>query len=124
MVGFCTGNAYSVLLCDDRKHVETKVVKICKGDGIVSKGAGYENEAINFDMSNDDIIFDNQSAEKEEGAQYEHHSDEATSGSGTNDSRMARSNHESQNIDFETLAYYPGRRCSERRTAGKTPNRY
>lgn len=69
----------------DQKVVETKDVEVCEGDGIVPDGMGKENEAIDFDMLNEDIIFDDQNAEKEEGARNEHHSDGVPNDTGSND---------------------------------------
>lgn len=58
MVGFCKGYAYRVFLDDDLKVDETTDVKVCEGDGIVSDGAGEENDATDLGMPNENIIFD------------------------------------------------------------------
>lgn len=124
LVGFCKAVAYHILLDHFRKVRERMNVKFCDSDVIILQGAGDGNEMIDFDMSNEDIYFDDQSARKKEGEQNKHYSDGDTRDARMDDVQIAESDHAAKKFGLKILTYYPKIRRSEKRSAGKAPNRY
>lgn len=119
LVGFCQGNAYRVLLDSENAVVESQDVKIVEDAGTSLPHDVY-SDVIEFDLSDESVIFDDiVGNERQPAEESELELESLIPGTGNDGSESNLP----ADVDLDELTYYPGLRRSERTTAGKPPER-
>lgn len=120
LVGFGRGNAYRVLLDDDKRVIETQDVRIVERPMESTKNEGQE-EMIEYDLSDTTVIFDDLKAvDPSTDSDRQPNPDSIEPHDGDYRSRMEIE----AGVNLEELTYYPYRRRSSRANAGAGVNRY